>query len=171
MKSRTQILVGVALSLAVGTAFAATPEIKRDTAPAQKVGVEHTLRVIPEACARLQGQFTGNASSPYAFQVVKSNPNCQPRAKLVDAKTVKPEKNAAWILNDEVRVPSAACTSQVAALKVWRLKAVNQPYKLDAQGRARVYLKDDAQKDWTAKDAKRTTPTYAVALDVTGSCK
>ena len=169
MKSKLPLIL--MLTAAPLTAMAAAPEIKRDVAKPQNVGTLHTLRVIPEACARLQGKFTGRGDAPYDFGVSKSNPNCQPRAKLVDAKKVKPESNAAWILNDRVRVPNAACPSQLATLSVWRLKTDNKPYKLDAQGRARVYLKEDAQKDWTRKDPKRVTPAYAVALDVTGTCK
>jgi hypothetical protein len=42
-----------------------TPEIHRDPATPQPVGVLHTLRQIPEACARIQGQFTGDAANPY----------------------------------------------------------------------------------------------------------
>lgn len=63
--------------LFAGSALAAdpTPELKpRAPGTAQAIGAVHTLRQIPEACARLEGVFTGNAAQPYTFSVVRSSP-------------------------------------------------------------------------------------------------
>ena len=38
------------------------PEIQRAAAAPQAVGVVHSLRQIPEACARLEGAFTGDTA-------------------------------------------------------------------------------------------------------------
>ena len=48
------------------------PEIRRQPGAAQAIGAVHTLRVIPEACARLEGRFTGDAKAPYAFAAVRT---------------------------------------------------------------------------------------------------
>jgi hypothetical protein len=48
------------------------------------VGAAHTLRQIPEACARLEGVFTGDAAEPYRFSAVRTSEQCQPRARFVD---------------------------------------------------------------------------------------
>lgn len=173
MKRTSQILIGAALAAMTSTAFAATPEIQRQTGTPQADGIAHTLRTIPEACGRIEGVFTGTAAKPYAIKAVKTNPACQPRARLVDAGKVGAKDGAkGWALNDVIKVPSKSCPAQMAIVTVYRQIVNNETYKLDAQGRARVYIKDDAQKAYTAKDAKRTIPTYAVATAVEGkSCK
>lgn len=117
------------------------PEIKRDPGKPQPANALHTLRQIPEACARLEGMFTGNAAEPYKFATVRTSPNCQPRARLVDAAKARPSVQAGWTFNDLIRVPSADCPSQVAVVRVWRKAAGGaNPPKLDAQGRSRLYL-------------------------------
>ena len=113
------------------------PEIKRELGKPQAVGALHTLRVFPEACTRIQGKFTGDAAKPYDFAVVQSSPRCQPRAKLVGADSVKPQGKPGWIYADLVRVPSAACPSQQAVVRIWRHDAKAAPPQLDAQGRSR----------------------------------
>ena len=123
-----------------------SPEIKRDAIAPQAVGVAHTLKTIPEACARLQGQFTGDAARPYQFAVVRTSPNCQARARLVDAAQAKPDTAKGWIFNDLIRVPSAACQTQQAVVRVWRMPADVTPPELDPQGRSRIYLKESMQK-------------------------
>lgn len=160
----------LAMTLPVSVVMAATPEITRAVGTPQAVGKAHTLRTIPEACARITGQFTGNPDKPYAMNVNKTSPRCVARATLVSAGKVKADTDPRWVLNDQVKVPNAQCPSQMATLSVWRLNVKNEPYKLDAQGRARVYLKPEAQKAWTANDPKRTQPAYAIAVDVTGRC-
>lgn len=157
------------LLLAVaGTAGAAdpVPEIQRPPAAPQATGVVHALRTIPEACARLEGQFTADAKTPYRFAAVRTSERCAPRARLVDAAQAKPAAAGGWRLNDVIRVPSAACPGQQAVVRIWRKEAGNAPPKLDAQGRSRIYLKDglDAAK---AGDLK-ALPMFAVAMQVEG---
>ena len=89
-------VLSVALLLSA-PAFAAdpAPEITRPAGTPQANGVVHTLRQIPEACARIEGVFTGQAADPYKFSVVRTSPNCQPRARFVDAAKAKPSKRRA----------------------------------------------------------------------------
>ena len=76
------------------------PEIKRPgAATAQAVGAVHTIRQIPEACARFEGMFTGDAAQPYRFSVVRTSAQCQPRARLLDAAKAKPDTASGWLLN------------------------------------------------------------------------
>lgn len=143
-----------------------TPEIRRGVASPQAAGVVHTLRTIPEACARLEGQFTRDAAAPYKFAAVRTSARCAPRAKLVDAKVAKASAANGWLLNDVIRVPDAACPSRQAVVRVWRKDAKVAPPKLDAQGRSRIYLKDsmDAAR---AGDLK-PIPMFAAAMTVEG---
>ncbi len=166
---RPALLLVAALSLAPMLSMAAdpTPEIKRDPATAQAVGVVHTLRTIPEACTRLEGQFTGDAAQPYKFNAVQTSPNCQSRAHFVDAAKAKPSAADGWILNDLIRVPSAACPAQLAAVRVWRRPANATPPKLDGQGRARIYLADSVAKAKAGELAR--VPMYAASMAVEGA--
>ena len=101
------------------------PEIKRDAATPQAVGALHTLRGIPEACARLEGQFTGDPAQPYRFDVVRTSPNCQARARFVDAAKAKPSAASGWILNDVIRVPSVdSLLSSTPRSPAWTSRAV-----------------------------------------------
>jgi hypothetical protein len=143
------------------------PEIQRSAAAPQPVGVVHTLRGIPEACARLEGEFTGDAAKPYRFSVVRTSPDCQARARFVDAQKVKPDAAGGWVFNDLIRVPSAGCTGQQAVVRVWRHPANATPPKLDAQGRARIYLKDSVDK--AKAGALPPIPMYAASMAVEGS--
>ena len=45
------------------------PEIQRSVAKAQAIGAVHTLRTIPEACARLQGTFSNPLDHGFAVNV------------------------------------------------------------------------------------------------------
>ena len=167
-----QTLMVAALAAAALPASAAdpAPEIQRPLGTAQAVGAAHTLRSIPEACARLEGVFTGDAAAPYRFAAVKTNPQCQPRARFVDAAKVQPSAASGWKLNDVIRVPSSACASQQAVVRVWRLPADNKPM-LDGQGSARVYLQDAKE---AAAAGKKLPPVtmYAAEMKVEGkSCK
>ena len=144
-----------------------TPEIQRPAAQPQAVGSVHTLRQIPEACARLEGQFTGQAAQPYKFAVVRTSPNCQARARFVDAAKAKPSLAAGWKFNDLIRVPSAACPSQQAVVRVWRKPADVAPPKLDAQGQARLYLGDEKAK--AAAKQLAAIPMFAAAMSVEGT--
>ena len=154
--------------LAASSALAAdgAPEIQRPPATAQATGVAHTLRTIPEACTRREGRFTGAPATPYALAAVRTGARCQPRARLVEAATAKPSVAGGWILNDVIRVPAAACATRQAVVRIWRKPATGAVPKMDAQGRARVYLKDGLD----AADAGKlgAIPQYAVAMAVEG---
>lgn len=158
----------LAMLVAPAAAHAADPkpEIQRAAAAPQAVGVAHTLRTIPEACARLEGRFTGDPATPYAFQAVRSSERCGARARLVDAAKAKASVASGWILNDVVRVPSAACPAQQAVVRVWRKDNKVAPPRLDAQGRSRIYLKEglDAARDGELKQV----PVYAAAMTLEG---
>lgn len=161
--------------LLLAVAFAASaadpsPEIQRPPGAPQAVGATHTLRVIPEACARLEGRFTGDAATPYKFAAARTGERCQPRARLVDAAGAKASTANGWRLNDVIRVPSAACASQQAVMRIWRKDAKAQPPGLDAQGRSRIYLKDGLDAANAGKLG--AIPMYAVAMAVEGlACK
>lgn len=163
-------MLATSLALFALTAHAGgqQPEIKRPVGKAQAVGALHTLRVIPEACMRIQGKFTGDAAKPYDFAAVPTGTRCQPRAKLVDAASVKPQGKSGWVYADEVRVPSAACPSQQAVVRLWRSTAEAAPPKLDAQGRSRLYVKDSM----AGKPDATSVPTFAIEMGVAGKvCK
>lgn len=154
----------VALSPAV--AAEPVPEIQRPVGTAQAIGAAHTLRTIPEACARLEGVFTGDAAQPYKYAVVRTSPQCQPRARLVEFDKARPSLATGWIFNDVIRVSNAACPSQQAVVRVWRKPVDNAP-TLDGQGSARVYLQD-AKQD--AESGKKLPPVtmYAAEMQVEG---
>lgn len=159
------------LAVAFGaTAAEPVPEIQRKPGAPQAVGVLHTLRTIPEACARLQGQFTGNAASPYKVSAERTSARCQARARLVDAASAKPSATNGWVLNDVIRVPRAGCSTQQAVVRVWRKDAKPQPPKLDAQGRSRIYLKKGL--DDSRAGNLEAIPLYAASMAVAGlACK
>ena len=143
-----------------------TPEITRGAVKPQAVNAVHTLRQIPEACARLEGMFTGDAAQPYRFSAVRTSPKCQARARFVDAAKVKPSEADGWKLNDLVRVPNAGCLTQLAVVRVWRHPANAMPPELDAQGRARIYLQDSVER---AKAKKLpAVPMYAASMAIEG---
>lgn len=131
-----------ALAFTATTALAATPEIKRPVGTPQANGVTHLVRGIPEACAWLEGEFTGDRSVPYRFAPVRSSPTCQPRARLLDPSKAQPSEAKGWTLNDVVRVPSKDCPGLQAVVEVWRKPSSTSTPDLDAQGRARIYLQD-----------------------------
>ena len=161
-------LLAVLLPLA-GQALAAdepVPELQRPVGTAQAVGVAHTLRQIPEACARLEGVFTGEAAQPYRFAVVRSSPSCQPRARFVDFDKAQPSEASGWKLNDVIRVPSAACPSQQAVVRVWRLP-VQQGQALDGQGKSRIYLEEARQQAAAGKIAQ--VPMFAAQMKLEGN--
>jgi len=143
-----------------------TPEITRGVVTPQAVNALHTLRQIPEACARLEGMFTGDGAQPYKFSAVRTSPKCQARARFVDAAKVKPSEADGWKFNDLIRVPNAGCLTQLAVVRVWRHPADVTPPELDAQGRARIYLQDSVEK---AKAKKLPpVPMYAASVAVEG---
>ncbi|MDI1252547.1 hypothetical protein [Thermomonas sp.] len=146
------------------------PEIQRQVGTPQSVGVAHTLRTIPEACARLEGRFTGDKAKPYAFAAVPTSARCQPRARLVDAVGAKASVANGWLLNDVIRVPSANCPSQQAVVRIWRQASKAAAPKLDAQGRARIYLKDGLEA--ARQGQLPAMPMFAAAMTLEGlACK
>ncbi len=159
-------LLALSVSLPLAAADPA-PEIKREPGKPQPANALHTLRQIPEACARLEGMFTGTAAEPYKFAMVRTSPNCQPRARFVDAAKAKPSAAAGWKFNDLIRVPSAACPSQQAVVRVWRKPAGGAtPPELDAQGRSRLYLTEMQAK---AKAGElNAVPMFAAQMKVEG---
>jgi hypothetical protein len=156
------------LLVAAGMAAAATqpkPEIVRAPASPQAVGHAHTLRTIPEACTRLQGEFTGDAAHPYRFQAVRTSAACQPRARMLDARKAG-APGAGWVLNDLIRVPSAACPGRQAVVSVWRQARGAKAPALDAQGKSRIYLEEGLDKARAGKLA--ALPAFAVAMQFEG---
>lgn len=144
-----------------------TPEIARPVGTPQAVGAVHTLRGIPEACTRLEGAFTGDPAKPYLFHAVSTSANCQPRARFVEDAKAKPSVRGGWILNDVIRVPSAACPAQVAVVHVWRHPASTAvPPKLDPQGKSRIYLAEGVAK--AKAHALSPIPLYAASMAVEG---
>ena len=143
------------------------PEIHRDPATPQAPGVLHTLRQIPEACARIQGRFTGDPADPYKFELVRTSPNCSPRAKLVDAAKARPSEAGGWKFNDLVRVPSTQCATRFAVVRVWRKPVEVAPPALDAQGKSRLYLEEQRRR--AAAGQLAAVPEYAVSTAVEGT--
>ena len=75
-----------------------------------------------------------------------------------------------WILNDLIRVPSAACPSQQAVVRIWRKDVDNVPPKPDAQGRSRIYLKEGLAAARAGEI--KPIPVYSAAMVIEGSaCK
>ncbi len=168
--SRSLLMLAGLLAVATVSAADPKPEIQRAVGAPQAVGVAHTLRVIPEACARLEGKFTGDKAKPYAFAAVPTSARCQARARLVDAVGAKASVASGWVLNDVIRVPSASCKSQQAVVRVWRQASKAAPPKLDAQGRSRIYLKEGMKA--ARQGDLAAIPVYAAAMSLEGiSCK
>lgn len=165
MRQTAAILSVIALLGVSAAAPAAKPEIERPAGAPQADGVAHTVRVIPEACARLEGTFTGQASAPYRFAPVRSSATCQPRARLLDPAKARPSSADGWILNDVIRVPSKACTGLVAVVEVWRWPGRAAPPKLDAQGRSRLYLREGGRPDAPGAGG---LPAYAAKVSTEG---
>ena len=164
----------LAACLAIATPARAAdpaPEIQRPAGTPQAVGTVHTLRQIPEACARLEGAFTGDAAQPYRFAPVRTSPQCQPRARFVDIEKAKPSLAAGWKLNDIIRVPDAACPSRQAVVRVWRKPGSATPPAADGQGQSRIYLQEAKQQAAGAAQAPSLT-LFAAHLDIEGKgCK
>ena len=156
------------LAIAALPALAAepTPEITRSDVVPQAVGTPHTLRTIPEACARLEGMFTGDAAQPYKFAVVRTSANCQPRARFVDAAEAGPAEKSDWKFNDLIRVPNASCPTRFAVVRVWRKPVDVAPPKLDAQGKSRIYLEE--QRKSAAANQLAPVPLFAAEMAVEG---
>jgi len=170
MRNASILLAAAAMTLALVPAASiaagsAQPEIQRapGSGTAQPVGQVHTLRNIPEACVRLEGQFTGDPAMPYSFRAVKRDP-CAQRAAYVDATTLKqaPTIKSGWILNDRISVPRSDAPACVATIEIWRQPGDASPPKLDAQGRSRIYLDKPQQAV--------TVPVFTALVQPPKSC-
>jgi hypothetical protein len=155
----------LALLPAVSSFAAAPPELQRAAGTPQAVGAAHTLRQIPEACARLEGVFTGEAAQPYKFAVVRTSEQCQPRARFVDYDKAQPSEAKGWKLNDVIRVPNAGCPAQQAVVRVWRMPVTTTPER-DGQGQSRIYLEDAKKQAAAGKIAQ--VPMFAAQMKVEG---
>ncbi len=158
-------LLLLALLPAVSSFAAETPELQRAAGTPQAVGAAHTLRQIPEACARLEGVFTGEAAQPYKFAVVRTSEQCQPRARFVDYDKAQPSEAKGWKLNDVIRVPNAGCPAQQAVVRVWRMPVTTTPER-DGQGQSRIYLEDAKKQAAAGKIAQ--VPMFAAQMKVEG---
>ena len=165
MRGTPYLLIALVAACGAAAGKPAVPEIQRPAGAAQAVGVVHSIRTIPEACARLEGVFTGQ-TTPYQFKAVRTSASCQPRARWVDAAKIKPSPAAGWVLNDVIHIPSAACPSQQAVVRVWRKPTAIIPPKLDGQGRSRLYL-DEATQAAKAKTMPAVA-MYAAEMSVEG---
>lgn len=164
---RTLLLLAALLGLSGATGAAEpVPEIRRPDLPAQADGAALTLRVIPEACVRLEGRFTGAPAKPFDLAAEPSRARCLPRARLVDAASVRPMPQPGWLLNDVIRIPSARCPARVAVVRIWREGRIDSVPARDAQGRVRVYLKDSMTP--AARSRRDALPRYVVQLAVQG---
>ncbi|WP_313249862.1 hypothetical protein [Stenotrophomonas indicatrix] len=162
---RLSLLMLAVLAPAMPAFAAEAPELQRAVGAPQAVGAVHTLRQIPEACARLEGAFTGQAAEPYRFSAVRTSEQCQPRARFVDYSKAQPSADKGWKLNDVIRVPNAGCPAQQAVVRVWRLP-VNNAQALDGQGQSRIYL-EEAKKQAAAGKIPQVT-MFAAQLQMEG---
>src|SRR5690606_11711759 len=113
-------LVVLVTALAVAVPLRAQEPAPRTGAPQAPEAV-HTVRQIPEACTRLEGRYAQpGAARPYVLQAVAVGGNCQARARYVDGGQAQPSASAGWVLNDEFRIPEAACPGREAVVQVWR---------------------------------------------------
>lgn len=140
-----------------------TVSVQEQTGAPQAVGAAHTVRIIPEACTRLEGVFTGDAAAPYRIQAVQTSPACQPRARYVDPAQARPSAAGGWVARTVTRIPQAGCPARQAVVRVWH-KPVQQDLARDAQGKVRIYLQD-AQKQ-AAAGQLRALPEYSAQLEV-----
>lgn len=161
------LVLVLALVLPLAPARAQTPEIRRAPFPPQTTGSVHTIRIIPETCAYLQGGFVADPARPYRFGAARTSKRCQARARLVDPAQAQPSAATGWILNDLIRIPSADCPARQAVIHVWRKPANNVPPPADAQGRPRIYLEDAKRQ----AEAGRIAPLaqYAAVLTMEGA--
>ena len=125
--------------------------------------------LTPDFWAGRRVLLTGQADDPYAFTVVRISPECQPRARFVDAAKAQPSQAKGWKFNDLIRVPNASCPSQQAVVRVWRKPVAVQPPGLDAQGQSRIYL--DEQRQAAAAGKLAAVPMYAATMALEGDCR
>lgn len=159
----------LAPALALAQSAAPAPEIRRDPYPPQAPGSLHTIRILPEACAYLQGGFAAPASADgpvYRYGARRTAGRCQPRARLVDPAQARPSTASGWILNDLIRIPNADCPAQQAVIRVWRKPVDTPALRPDAQGRPRIYLEEAKRR--AESGALPSLPQYAAVLEIEG---
>ena len=140
---------------------------QRPAVQPQPDGVLHTLRQIPEACVRLQGQFTGQAQQPYALQVVETSLTCPRRAVFTGVSAQAPGEPG-WQPVEQLRVPSARCPGMVRVLDLWQLPGQVRRLPVDGQGRERVYL--EQARATPAADSRALLPQWRASWQVQGQC-
>ena len=160
------VLVAVAAVAAPLRAQPAGP-VKEQVGAPQAVGAAHTVRIIPEACTRLEGVFTGDAAAPYRLQSVQTSPACRPRGRYVHPAQARPSCAGRWGTSTVTRIPQARCPARQVVVRVWH-KPVAQELARDGQGKVRIYLQD-AQKQ-AASGQLRELPEYSAQLEVSGRC-
>ena len=160
------LVAGASAQSAVAATTEPVPEIQRAAFPAQADGALTTLRIIPEACMRLEGRYTGDRGKPFSISAEPSSARCQPHARLVDGAGLRPSAQQGWRLNDVIRVPSARCPGQLAQIQVWRESRDSAVPTRDAQGRVRVYLHDAMSS--AARAQAQPLPRYVARLAMQG---
>jgi hypothetical protein len=164
-----RMLLVLSLAPALAQAASPAPEMSRPAGKPQAVGVVHTVRGLPEACARFEGVFTGDDAAPYRLTPVRTSPQCQPRARLVAFDKAQPSEAKGWKLNERIVVMREGCPAQQAVVQVWRKPGSASPPKLDAQGRSRIYLED--AKAQAQANAAATVGLFAVDVQISkGAC-
>src|SRR3546814_16459418 len=81
------------------------PEIEREPAAPQQTGVLHALRPTPEACPRLQGEFSNHPAAPYRFAVVRTSAHLPPPARSHNAEAAQPTPPRRWITQHPLPLP------------------------------------------------------------------
>lgn len=166
VRFRVPALAVAGLVLAA-TAHAGTelpPQRTRTASTPQADGTVHTLRQIPEACVRLQGQFGGAAG--YALEVVPLGPGCPQRARFVAPGTLTPDPAAGWQYDEQIVVPAARDRRCTATLAVWKLPAGMAGR--DGQGQARVYL--DQARQQAAAGRLPAPARWTAVLTIAPAC-
>ena len=157
-------------TLLMAPALAAPPDTGRQRPPSrpQADGVWHTLRQIPEACARLQGRFTGQPELPYQLQAVAGSTHCRRRAVLLPLQQGAVDPGPSWVLDERIVVPSAACPGLAVELTLWRSNPVATSRPRDAQGRERIYLQQ--VREQSASPRLAGLPQWRAHWQLQGRC-
>ena len=155
------------LILALPAAASGAVAGHRPAAAAQADGVAHTLRQIPEACVRVQGQFTGDAQRPYLMEVVPTAARCPRRAHFAGLARQVPDAGQQWQRDERITVPSARCPGLQVELTLWRRDGAVAPPR-DGQGRQRIYLEQVQQA--TAEATLAALPQWRASWKVQGQC-
>jgi hypothetical protein len=130
MRIATLAVLAVALPVA-----AADPEPEITRAAVRRNRLEPCTRCAhPRGLRATGGTFTGDATQPYRFEVVRTSPNCQAARTFRRRRGGQaPRWPGGWILNDVIRVPSATCPNQQPLSASGAIRDATPPI-LDAQG-------------------------------------